>query len=269
MYQQSATSSNSYYPNYNSTQPLEASRYPAAPHSFIAAPAPVLLDDGDITVVSALTTTTTRPGPYYNVSTTAPRRASYSAPMNTPVQEKEDGPPRTISTSSTSSLNQDANRSLVVADNFHSRPRANPASASWSPGYATSPNVVESRTISTTITTYNVPAENQLTTYAGTENQIVTYQPPRGPHKTYPAEVEKMKIRRKRATIAAGVTGGLVGLIALGPVGAVVGGAGASMATRSIGKRRERKKREKIAQRAIAEQERDAPEVLVHSGAFL
>ena len=91
----------------------------------------------------------------------------------------------------------------------------------------------------------------------------------RGPHKTYPPEVEKMKVRRKRATIAAGVTGGIVGLIALGPVGAVVGGAGATLATRTVGKRKERKKREEIAQKKIAEAERDAPDVLVHAGSGL
>ncbi|KAL7580344.1 hypothetical protein ACA910_004374 [Epithemia clementina (nom. ined.)] len=87
-----------------------------------------------------------------------------------------------------------------------------------------------------------------------------------GPHKTYPNEVLKMKTARKRMTIAAGVTGGIVGLVALGPVGAVIGATGGAMATRSIGKRRERKKREKIANRAIAEQHQGAPDVLVHQG---
>lgn len=66
-----------------------------------------------------------------------------------------------------------------------------------------------------------------------------------------------------------GVTGGVVGFLALGPVGALVGGAGASLAVRAAGKRNERKKRDEIALKRIAEQERDAPEVLVHRGSLL
>lgn len=90
-----------------------------------------------------------------------------------------------------------------------------------------------------------------------------------GHHGTYPKEVLKMKVQRKRMTVAAGVTGGLVGLVALGPLGAVVGATGGAVATRAIGKRRERKTREKIAERAIADQQRNAPEVLVHRGSEL
>lgn len=84
-------------------------------------------------------------------------------------------------------------------------------------------------------------------------------------HRTYPKEVEDMKVRRKRATIAAGVAGGVVGLVALGPLGMVVGGAGGAAATRAIGKRKERKKREKIALQKIEEQNRNAPPVAIHS----
>jgi len=74
-----------------------------------------------------------------------------------------------------------------------------------------------------------------------------------------------MKVNRKRATIAAGVTGGILGVVVAGPLGAVVLGGGGAAATRAIGKRRERKKREKIALKKIAEQEQNAPDVLVHS----
>eukprot|EP00523_Entomoneis_sp_CCMP467_P000654 CAMPEP_0168763154 /NCGR_PEP_ID=MMETSP0724-20121128/24213_1 /TAXON_ID=265536 /ORGANISM="Amphiprora sp., Strain CCMP467" /LENGTH=181 /DNA_ID=CAMNT_0008812341 /DNA_START=42 /DNA_END=587 /DNA_ORIENTATION=- len=80
-----------------------------------------------------------------------------------------------------------------------------------------------------------------------------------------PKEILKMKKNRKRATVGAGVVGGAIGLVALGPLGAVVGGVGTAVATKQIGKRRERKRLEKISDQAIAQQMKHAPDVPVHA----
>ena len=71
-----------------------------------------------------------------------------------------------------------------------------------------------------------------------------------------PPEVSQMRTRRKVATATAGVCGGLVGLAVLGPVGAVAGGVGGAMLTKSVGKRRERKRTEQIAAQRHAAEER-------------
>ena len=84
-----------------------------------------------------------------------------------------------------------------------------------------------------------------------------------------PSEILKMKKNRRRYTVGAGVVGGVVGLVALGPVGAVFGGVGSAVATKQINKRREKKKLEKLSDREIARQHVNAPDVNVHSGEFL
>eukprot|EP00522_Entomoneis_paludosa_P008565 CAMPEP_0172439728 /NCGR_PEP_ID=MMETSP1065-20121228/614_1 /TAXON_ID=265537 /ORGANISM="Amphiprora paludosa, Strain CCMP125" /LENGTH=190 /DNA_ID=CAMNT_0013188449 /DNA_START=80 /DNA_END=652 /DNA_ORIENTATION=+ len=80
-----------------------------------------------------------------------------------------------------------------------------------------------------------------------------------------PKEILKMKQNRKRATVGAGVVGGVAGLLVLGPVGAVLGGVGGAVATKQIGKRRERKRLQKISDQEIARQLETAPEVPVHA----
>ena len=246
-----AATQQSSFPSQQPTQPPNH-YYPQPTRSFVPAPAPVLNDDGDITVVSALTTVTTAPlptasVPYNNQLAPAVPPSTSNGAANVPVAMAVRVPeaivpksvdPKTIATASTLNTNQEVTE--IVA-------RQTPKVSN-----------------ETTALTYH-SRPTTLTTNAQPRAVIVT----RVPHKTYPAEVERMKVRRKRATVAAGVTGGVVGLIALGPVGALVGGAGASVATRAIGKRRERKKRDKIAERRIAEQQRDAPGVLVHNGTLL
>ncbi|KAL7580345.1 hypothetical protein ACA910_004375 [Epithemia clementina (nom. ined.)] len=84
-----------------------------------------------------------------------------------------------------------------------------------------------------------------------------------------PPEILKMKKNRRRYTVGAGVVGGVIGLVALGPVGAVFGGVGGAVATKQIGKRREKRKLQKLSDREIARQHANAPDVEVHSGEFL
>uniref|UniRef100_A0A7S2YQN6 Uncharacterized protein n=1 Tax=Entomoneis paludosa TaxID=265537 RepID=A0A7S2YQN6_9STRA len=169
-------------------------------------------------------------------------------------------------------LNQDGEVTVVAQQSVYAQ---QPPSV-----YASAPPSMQKTTTSTAITPTSsatpesralVPAQRRNSAPSGGTTALVRAPPTqlKGPHKTYPAEVEKMKIRRKRRTAAAGVAGGIVGLVALGPLGAVVGGAGGAAATRAIGKRNERKKREKIAAQKIAEAEKNAPEVLVHSGSML
>ena len=80
-----------------------------------------------------------------------------------------------------------------------------------------------------------------------------------------PKQIRKMKKNRRRATVGAGVVGGVVGLVTLGPVGAIIGGTGSALATKHIGKRRERKRLEKLSDREIARQCQNAPEVPLHA----
>lgn len=72
---------------------------------------------------------------------------------------------------------------------------------------------------------------------------------------TRPPEVARMRQRRKVATAAAGVAGGIVGLAVLGPVGAVAGGVGGALLTKHTGKRMERKQTERIAAARAAQEE--------------
>jgi hypothetical protein len=64
-----------------------------------------------------------------------------------------------------------------------------------------------------------------------------------------------MRQRRKVATVASGVAGGVLGLAILGPVGAVAGGVGGAMITKQAGKRMERKQTERIAAARYANEE--------------
>jgi len=71
-----------------------------------------------------------------------------------------------------------------------------------------------------------------------------------------PEPVLRFKQKRKQRTVAATWTGGIVGLVTLGPVGAAIGAGGAYAAAKSVGKQRERKM-EKRYNNAVAQ----APEV--------
>ena len=87
---------------------------------------------------------------------------------------------------------------------------------------------------------------------------------------TRPPEVSKMRTRRKVATATAGVCGGIIGLAVLGPVGGVMGGVGGAMLCKSVGKRRERKKTERIAaQRHAVEERQFGREIQAFGSEFL
>jgi uncharacterized protein YcfJ len=74
-----------------------------------------------------------------------------------------------------------------------------------------------------------------------------------------------MRRRRKVATVASGVAGGIIGLAILGPVGALAGGVGGAMLTKQTGRRMERKQTERIAaHRYAAEEQRYGHEVPAH-----
>ena len=64
--------------------------------------------------------------------------------------------------------------------------------------------------------------------------------------KQLPAEIQSMKKRRKRRTVASGVAGGVLGLVVLGPVGGIAGGIGSAMVAKRVGKRNEKKRMDKL-----------------------
>lgn len=72
---------------------------------------------------------------------------------------------------------------------------------------------------------------------------------------TRPPEVKRMRQRRKVATVASGVAGGVLGMAVLGPVGAIAGGVGGAMLTKRTGKRMERKQTERMAAARYAREE--------------
>lgn len=55
-----------------------------------------------------------------------------------------------------------------------------------------------------------------------------------------------MKNRRRRRTVATGVAGGIVGLVALGPVGGIVAGGAGAYAAKKIGKRNEKRRMDQL-----------------------
>ena len=55
-----------------------------------------------------------------------------------------------------------------------------------------------------------------------------------------------MKNRRKRRTVASGVAGGIIGLVALGPVGGIAAGVGGAYAAKKIGKRNEKRRMDQL-----------------------
>jgi hypothetical protein len=61
-----------------------------------------------------------------------------------------------------------------------------------------------------------------------------------------PDAVLEFKERRKRRTAIATLTGGVVGMIFLGPLGGVLGATGAYAAAKTVGKRRERRLARKV-----------------------
>jgi hypothetical protein len=68
-----------------------------------------------------------------------------------------------------------------------------------------------------------------------------------------PDPVLLFKEKRKRRTVIASWTGGVIGFVAMGPFGAVIGAAGAYAAAKSVGKVRERK----LLRRCTAQQQQD------------
>ena len=56
-----------------------------------------------------------------------------------------------------------------------------------------------------------------------------------------PDDRVRAKKQRKRRTVAAGLVGGAVGLVLLGPLGAVAGGVGSAVVTKRVGKKKERR----------------------------
>jgi hypothetical protein len=93
---------------------------------------------------------------------------------------------------------------------------------------------------------------------ATTTTAMATYYEPlqtKYRHVNLPPEVQAMKERRKVSTVAAGVAGGFVGLLVLGPIGAVVGGTTAAVATKQVGKRLEKRTLKKVEARKFAQEE--------------
>ena len=123
-----------------------------------------------------------------------------------------------------------------------------PSTARSSPGYHPSPYDPYSFETATTIYQHQHPQQQPVVIH---QTHDMPYQA------TRPPQVEKMRQRRKVATAAAGVVGGIAGLAVLGPVGALAGGVGSAMLTKQAGKRMERKQTERIAaQRHAAEEAR-------------
>ena len=79
-------------------------------------------------------------------------------------------------------------------------------------------------------------------------------------------DVAKMKRRRRRNSVVAGVTCGVIGTIALGPVGGIAGGVGGAMAAKAVGKRKERRKMAKYNAQMNGSIKEDS--ILVESGSF-
>lgn len=64
--------------------------------------------------------------------------------------------------------------------------------------------------------------------------------------KQLPPEIQSMKNRRRRRTVASGVVGTVIGFVALGPVGGIAAGAGSAYAAKKIGKRNEKRRMEQL-----------------------
>ena len=287
----------------------QVQNHPPSSISFAMAPPPILRDDGEITVADSFSmpysapiappSTAMHPSSlqYSAHAGAPPPQASFASPPSVSMYSSTPPPPPAAFTASHMSAPPPSAHSYPPAPSAYSYPPPPPSSI---PPIASNMGAVgvpapqmEHRTSSETPLS-DVPGSSMIQQPRQTEEEE-EYQPQQGElieqqqnqeqnalvpyqsqpvgngfdHKTYPKEVLKMKVQRKRMTIAAGVTGGLVGLVALGPLGAVVGATGGAVATRAIGKRRERKKRDKIADRVIAEQDRNAPEVDVHKGTEL
>lgn len=67
--------------------------------------------------------------------------------------------------------------------------------------------------------------------------------------KQTPGEIQDMKVRRKRRTVASGVAGGVLGLVVLGPVGGILGGVGGAVVAKRVGKRNEKRRMDQIEAR--------------------
>mmetsp|Transcript_4489 Transcript_4489/g.6842 ORF Transcript_4489/g.6842 Transcript_4489/m.6842 type:complete len:169 (-) Transcript_4489:142-648(-) len=85
-------------------------------------------------------------------------------------------------------------------------------------------------------------------------------------HKSHPLR-QKMKKQRQRRTVGAAVGGTIVGGIILGPVGMVVGGAGAAAASRKICKTGEKRVVRKI-ERQLVQKEASNSQRAIHLASF-
>jgi hypothetical protein len=224
-------SSSVYYPQYGTHYP-----------DILSAPAPVLRDE-DILVdgetVAHLPHNAMGFSDYSVVTTTGFESSSAAATPTTRTTTTAQNsvyssrPPTTIVTASSSSLSsstsspyeRDANNDVMVPS------RASSAALYYYDPYAPV-------TTTTTMTEYDPTL---------LQNSMVRVN--------LPPEVQAMKERRKVSTIAAGVAGGFVGLLVLGPIGAVVGGTTAAVATKQVGKRLEKRKLKKVDAEMFAQQE--------------
>jgi hypothetical protein len=102
----------------------------------------------------------------------------------------------------------------------------------------------------------NQYSQNPRPTGGGDGRTVVSHRGHAGQIATRPPEVAAMRSRRKVATVASGVAGGVIGLAILGPVGALAGGFGGAMLTKQAGRRMERKQTERIAAQRDAAEER-------------
>jgi hypothetical protein len=230
------SSSSVYYPQQYRTH------YP----DILSAPAPVLRDE-DILVdgetVAHLSPNTMSFSDYSVVTTTTgfvETAASATAP-NSVYDSNNDysRPPTTIVTSSTSPTSTSYSSSYKSDTNNHNDEAAMVPSSSPSPSthvlYYYDP-YAPATTTTTTMTRYEEPSHGRVLV-------------------NLPPEVQAMKERRKVGTVAVGVVGGFVGLVTLGPIGAVAIGATAAVATKQVGKRLEKRKLKKVEAAKFAMEE--------------
>lgn len=64
--------------------------------------------------------------------------------------------------------------------------------------------------------------------------------------KQTPPEIQLMKGRRKRRTVASGVAGGVLGLVVGGPVLGIAAGVGGAVVAKKVGKRNEKRRMDKL-----------------------
>lgn len=113
------------------------------------------------------------------------------------------------------------------------------------------------KSYTSSVTTYEYTAPHGTTP----TNAVVPYDAEQGNNYNVNAvqnEARSVKTRRRRRRrvrmAAAGVTGAVVGGIALGPLGAAAGGVGAAAATRAVSKLGEKRKDRRVERERVAHQ---------------